>query len=422
MVYLEKSGNEFMKLGDTLFGATIKSNMAIVLKLVTGDFKKLETLVNEIEPIAIKHKDTSLMASMLENRSSIALNKGYRNIAILRMQETIELREKFFDSLYLPQGYYKIGNLYQEIFEHKNAIKQFDLGIEISNDIGQNNLKAQLLRIKAMSQIELLQLDSAYNNLIGALQLSKSINLKSNTLKTLNQLSNLEFKRKNYSKAKQYLEEVKNADNSLKTISTLYDYNLFRGQLNLETNNLNDALSNFNYCLTQAEKDKSFRDISWSKLYKSKVLDKMGRSDLAYNLLQESSDAKDSLNNYLRISLAQEQKIIFETNRIEKEIAYRNSEIIILREKEKVAVTRQLLLGLGFISILALSTLLFYGVRQKMKRNKLKRIKLNDDLAFKEKELTTHALHLAHKNEVLLDLKSQLKEFKNDVNNSRIYQ
>ena len=39
-----------------------------------------------------------------------------------------------------------------------------------------------------------------------------------------------------------------------------------------------------------------------------------------------------------------------------------------------------------------------------------------------EKELTTHALHLAHKNEVLLDLKAQLKELKSDSPNSRSYQ
>lgn len=57
-----------------------------------------------------------------------------------------------------------------------------------------------------------------------------------------------------------------------------------------------------------------------------------------------------------------------------------------------------------------------------MKRNKISREKLDASLEFKEKELTTHALHLAHKNEVLLDLKSQLKGLKSEGNNSRNYQ
>jgi DNA-binding CsgD family transcriptional regulator len=47
---------------------------------------------------------------------------------------------------------------------------------------------------------------------------------------------------------------------------------------------------------------------------------------------------------------------------------------------------------------------------------------MDKDLEFKEKELTTHALHLAHKNEVLLDLKSQLEELKADSKNARQYQ
>ncbi|MBC2846046.1 hypothetical protein [Winogradskyella flava] len=422
MVYLEKSGNEFMKLGDTLFGATIKSNLAIVVKLVTGDNDRLEQLVDEIEPIAIKYKDTSLVAAMLEHRSAIALNRGYRNIAIKRMKETIELREKFYDSLYLPQSYYKIGGLYQEIFEHPKAIEQFDLGIKISEDIGSNNLKAQLLKIKAMSQIELNQLEEASSNLTKSLELSKTINLRVNILMSLNQLANLEIKRKNFARADQYLDEVENSDASIKSSNLLYNYNLFRGELNLETNKLNEALKNFDYCLMDAKKNKSFRNLSWSKLYKSKVLKKMGKANAAYDLLKESSDAKDSLNNYLRTSLAQEQKVIFETNRKEKEIALQKSEIELLKEQEKLADIRQLLLGIGILSLIGIGSLLFYSIRQKMKRNKAEREKLDNQLGFKEKELTTHALHLAHKNEVLLDLKSQLKELKSENINSRSYQ
>ena len=73
--------------------------------------------------------------------------------------------------------------------------------------------------------------------------------------------------------------------------------------------------------------------------------------------------------------------------------------------------------------LLALAFAIVYALRQKMKRNKVEREKLDNSLQFKEKELTTHALHLAHKNEILLDLKSQLKELKSNNNpNSRSYQ
>ncbi|MBR9914570.1 MAG: hypothetical protein GYB32_07040 [Algicola sp.] len=57
-----------------------------------------------------------------------------------------------------------------------------------------------------------------------------------------------------------------------------------------------------------------------------------------------------------------------------------------------------------------------------MKKNKVIRENLNKDLEYKTKELTTHALHLAKKNEVLNDLKEKAKVFKADTNADPGYQ
>ena len=74
---------------------------------------------------------------------------------------------------------------------------------------------------------------------------------------------------------------------------------------------------------------------------------------------------------------------------------------------------------LGLISLTLLSGLLYYGVRQKLKRSKLERERLDIELNYKKKELTSHALHLAKKNEVLENLKQKAKELKE--NNSTNY-
>ncbi|WP_298898877.1 hypothetical protein [uncultured Psychroserpens sp.] len=422
MKYLDKSGNEFMKVGDTILGLTIKSNIIITMKALSKPQDSIERIINEIEPLILKHKDTALMATMLEHKSDIALERGHRNISLSKMLEAIELREQFNDSLYLPQTYYKTGVLYLEMFDYESGISQLDIGIEISDVIGQNNMKAQLLRMKGIGLMELKRYDDAKQNFEEALQISKMINLRRNTAKTLIQMAELETRQDHITKAKSYLEDYNKLDDDLKRGGAHYDYNLTQGQLNLKINQPKAALVNFNYCLKDAEAINSFRDISWSKLYKSRALKQLGRFNEAYNELQESSDAKDSLNSYLRTSLAEEQKIIYETNRKEKEIALQKSEIELLKEQEKVAHTRQLLLIIGIVSLLLLAGLLLYGLRQKIKRNKAEREKLDASLEFKEKELTTHALHLVHKNEVLLDLKSQLKELKSGPENSRNYQ
>ncbi|MDG5492029.1 hypothetical protein [Psychroserpens sp. SPM9] len=422
MTYLNRSGDEFMKIGDTLLGLTIKSNVIITMNGLSKPLDSIEKAMNAIEPLIIKYQDSSLMATMLGHRSDMALEKGHRNIALAKMLENIELREAFKDSAYLPQVYYKIGVLYLEMFDYEKGIEQFDIGINICDDVGQNNLKAQLLRMKALGLKQLKRYDESKINYEAALELSKRINLRRNIAKTYIQLAELEMDQGNFTQAKNYLNAYDKLADDIKIGAVLYDYNLTSGQLNLKINQPKAALANLDYCLEVAESYNSFRDISWSKLYRSRALKQLGRLNEAYNELQESSDAKDSLNNYLRTSLSEEQKIIYETNRKEKEIALQKSEIELLREKEKVTKGRQLLLIIGISSLLLLGGLVFYGLRQKMRRQKAEKEKVDASLEFKEKELTTHALHLAHKNEVLLDLKSQLKELKSTSDNSRNYQ
>ena len=153
----------------------------------------------------------------------------------------------------------------------------------------------------------------------------------------------------------------------------------------------------------------------------SKVLQKMGNSDKAYQMLMESSDAKDSLNSYYRTSLAEEQEVIFETEKREQELLKKENEIVLLEERQKASFLRNTLLTIGLISILVILSLLYYALRQKNKRNKVEKEQLDRELAFKHKELTSHALHLAKKNEVLESIKQKAKHLKSQ-NSSNGYQ
>ena len=69
-------------------------------------------------------------------------------------------------------------------------------------------------------------------------------------------------------------------------------------------------------------------------------------------------------------------------------------------------------MGIGLL----LSLIGFYAVRQRMKRNKLEKEKVDVELEFKKKELTTHALNLARKNETLENLKLKAQELREKEN------
>ena len=153
------------------------------------------------------------------------------------------------------------------------------------------------------------------------------------------------------------------------------------------------------------------------KLYEAQNLYKNALEDAVVYIT-----LNDSLNKINNAKQTDALRIAYETEQKEKEILLKNNEIELLEARKTKAENQRLFFIIILIGILLIGLALFYGLRQKLKRNKIEREKLDKELSFKEKELTTHALHLAHKNEVLLDLKSQIKDLKKDIKNPNKYQ
>ncbi len=131
---------------------------------------------------------------------------------------------------------------------------------------------------------------------------------------------------------------------------------------------------------------------------------------------------KDSIFKRQSVDKINELEVKYQTEIKEGKIALQENEIDLLEEKAKVSKLQKSLLGTGLLLSLGLIGFSFYGFRQKIKRNKLEKEKIDAELAFKKKELTTHALHLAKKNEVLEGLKLKAEELKNSEASNGGYQ
>jgi len=422
VVYITKAGKQYLKSGDSLNAAITKNKLAKLIIYITRDYDKLESIVDEFEPIAIQFKDTSLLASAIKYRADIALSKGHRNIAIKLVKKVINLREAIYDSIYLPEQYYFIGRVYQELYDYENSIINFDQGIAIVDAIKDKQLEAPLLGIKAESLVLLKRYDEAEKTLQKALKLSKVINLNTNIVDVLYRFCFLEIERENYSKADAYLKEALIFLKQVNPLGTDYNYYLCKGQINLGTKKFKLALNNFEKCIAWAEREKSLYNLRFSKKLKSQALEGLGNYKDALKVYKESSIVNDTLTSQLRTTLSIEQKIIYETEKKEKEIALKKKDIEILKQKEKTSKIQKSILIIVIISLIIIFSLLYYAVKQKMKKNRILRENLNKDLEFKAKELTTHALHLAKKNEVLNDLKEKAKVLKKDANADPGYQ
>jgi len=145
---------------------------------------------------------------------------------------------------------------------------------------------------------------------------------------------------------------------------------------------------------------------------KSNIYKKQKKFDLALDEYTRFKILNDSLFDLKKDGQIEELKTIYETEKKEQQLALQEKEITVLEQEAKISNQQRWLLGGGMtLSLLALG-FGFYGFRQRTKKNKLEKEKVVADLEFKKRELTTHALHLAKKNEVLENVKLKAKDLK----------
>ncbi|NJN26455.1 MAG: tetratricopeptide repeat protein [Cyclobacteriaceae bacterium] len=124
--------------------------------------------------------------------------------------------------------------------------------------------------------------------------------------------------------------------------------------------------------------------------------------------------AEDSIFNTKKSQQIEELRTIYETEKKEKEIALQQSEIALLQKKDELNTLHKTLLIVGFTLVIVMFAGFYYVYSLKAKQEKLERAQLDAALDYKKKELISHALHLANKQEVLEDLKGKVESMKMD--------
>ena len=184
-------------------------------------------------------------------------------------------------------------------------------------------------------------------------------------------------------------------------------------ELNLQIGNTEAAIQNTARAIRLSRDVGALHDMSESYRIQSRAFELQNTKGLALNAFKNFKSINDSIFNASKSQQIEELNTIYETEKKEQQIALQENEIVLLEEKQRAAALQNTLLIGGIIALVSLFGLLFYGIRQKMKRNKLEKEKVDAELAFKKKELTTHALNLARKNETLENLKIKAQELKN---------
>ncbi|PQV46270.1 tetratricopeptide repeat protein [Jejuia pallidilutea] len=296
--------------------------------------------------------------------------------SITYFKEALEIYERFEETFYMAYTYNSLGISYQNLNDFESAEKFYNLAVlnaeKVQDKLGLSNALHNLGEIKRLQN----KLSEAKFPLLRAKQLAEQENLKLGLVNVLNSLSKIDFQNKNYTSALNKNDKAINVSKSLGAMSHLADLYKYRSSILEGLNKKNDALE-------------------FLKLYQT---------------------INDSLFTTKKSQQIAELKAIYDSEKKEAEIALQKEEIKTLNKDIEIGNLRKGLYAGGMFTCIAVSVLLYFGFKQRMKKNKIEREKqeaiYKQEIEFKKKELATQTLHLVQKNTFIQELKDNLEKIK----------
>ena len=168
----------------------------------------------------------------------------------------------------------------------------------------------------------------------------------------------------------------------------------------------------------KSEKGKGFLDESVIDAYYlyAKALKTNGNYNEAIDALENHIRLNDSLFSSTKQKEVANLQEYYETEVKNAQIQLQREEIKTLNEKSRADNLQKGLYAGGMASALALSGLLVFGFRQRIKRNRIAREKqeqiYQQEIEHKKKELASQTLHLVQKNTFIQELMENLESIK----------
>ncbi len=414
---LVNSVNLSMSLFDTLRAAVIRHNIGI-LDLYQGKPDSAMKIMNNNIQIFKKYNDSVNLANAYLEKANIQRYKGFMTIALKESYKALTIHQKLNNDFRIGNDLLQIGLIYQATEDHKNAIEIFKECIIYQQKVENSQNIAQTKSYLARSLVALKEYDEAEQELTESLKLSKELDYTGNIARVYEHWGTLEFEKDNFRKSIAFYEDSYSIWNTISSKNNEANLLINIGRTYLKINKIETAISYFDKAIKMANELKDPEMMGRVLSEKATALQKISAFEQSLDLFQKSKVISDSIFNVKQVIATQELKTIYEIEKKEQQIQLQKNEIDLLNIKGKVNDLQKLLLALGLVAAL----IVMYALFQRNKRNRLEKEKAHVDLEFKTKELTTHALHLAKKNEVLNDLKEKAKIFKADTNADPGYQ
>ncbi|MFD2727189.1 tetratricopeptide repeat protein [Hyunsoonleella rubra] len=422
--------------------------------------------IDEIDSAKYYYDASLKVFEKLNKQSSIAnVNHGFAILeySLGNFDSALDILDKNLiiynkppvDSSSLAVTHVLKGGIYRQLGKYKLAMNEALSALPIYDNLNEDIRRADALGMLAAVEFNLENFSQSIEYNSKALEIYQDNNDHLYSAQAMNDIGNTYYYLKDYPKAEEFLknsltlsEKIDSQDliatslgnlgkvytktdesekaisnfnksieitqktgNQYKTIESLNDLGIAYNSINRPKK----AIPLFDRAIDMGKKIDARQNLRISFFNKSESQTQLKNYREAFDTYKQFTAISDSIFNSEKTKKIEELRTQYETEKKEQQILLQQNEIDILKKKEEIDMLYKVLLGFGLL----LSLIGFYALRQKLKRSKAEKEKLNMDLDFKKKELTTHALHLAKKNEVLENLKQQAQEFKTSENSKR---
>ncbi len=316
-------------------------------------------------------------ADVLRNIGKLNTRQGNQKGALDYFGQALETYLEIEDYVYAASTYTDMGSVHSDLGDENKALEFHKKGLEIS----------QLSKNNSVSIISYGNIGIAYKNLgeydMAIENLKKCLAYDRQELSDINEVI--------------YLYHIGNSFTYKKEFSIAEKY-------------LNESIS-------LAKKGGIGNELLNALDYRAFNSERKGEPQSALVDIRASQAIKDSLFSTQKAKQISELQTAYETEKKEAAIALQQEEIKTLNEKAKVnKLTKGLYAG-GMFTFISVSGLLFFGFRQRIKRNRIAREKqeaiYKQEIAHKKKELASQTLHLVQKNTFIQELMENLENIKN---------
>lgn len=409
--YLKKSSSVHKESGRSINYASVINSLA---QIDHTEGKYDEAILKFDEAMAI-YKDSSMYEYAITqgDRANIFINKGFYKIALQETLEALRVLDTVYDKPWrMADAQRQVGYIEFLRENHSNALLYFKKAAKVYDEQKDNVYLSRIYTDIGNANYHLKQNDSAIYHLNLGLQLAKDNGISENEGNALSNLGKVYLQKNEPKKALQYLNDalIIHTKNNFKTnvLGTQNDL----GKVYLQMKQPENAISLLNKTIQSATGSGPINDLKIAHKYRFEAYKQLGQLENAIKDQLVFQKLTDSIFNEKKSQQIEELRTIYETEKNEQKISIQQNEIALLEQEAKINNLQRMLLGGGLGLLLLVFGFAFYGIRQKMKRNKLEKERVDVELAFKKKELTTHALNLARKNETLENLKAKAQELK----------